>query len=74
MRDKEDAKIAANDTNKRKEKEEKVSFIMKYLPTFGESPSETNRLRPRTPMRRNDIGTLPQLELSGGKRKISENT
>ena len=33
-RDKEDAKIAVNIANKRQEKEEKVSFIKKYFPTF----------------------------------------
>ena len=72
-RDKEDAKIAVKIANKRQEKEEKASFIKKYFPTFEESPGGTDRLRARTPMRRKDIRTISQLELSGGKRKTSEN-
>jgi hypothetical protein len=72
-RDKEGAKIAVKIANKRQEKEEKASFIKKYFPTFEESPGGTDRLRARTPMRRKDIGTISQLELSGGKRKTSEN-
>ena len=73
-RDKEDAHIAVNIANKRQEKEVKVSVIKKYFPTFGGSPGGTERLRARTPVRRKDIGTFSQLELSGGKRKTSDNT
>ena len=54
-----------------KKRRRKVSFIKKYFPTFGESPGGTERLRERTPVRRNDIGKFSQL-LNFSQQKFSE--